>query len=131
MRVMMRVLRFLWLTQSPKHQPDFFFLDPAEDDEQGGGGGGGGAAGGGGSFQRAASAGPDDGRRGGGMVSVEAYSSREVSILYTPRSLGKTERGSITFANAVCGTWIYNLAGEGLPPAGAAGNKLSETQHEK
>ena len=128
MRLMMRVLRSLWLTphtQSPKHQPDFFFLDPAEDDEQGGGGGGGGggAAGGGGGFQRAARAGPDDGSRGGGTVSVEAYSSREVSILYTPRSLGKTERGSITFANAVCGTWIYNLAGEGLPPAGAAGSK--------
>lgn len=55
-------------------------------------------------------------------MSVQPYSSREVSILYTPRSLGKSERGSIALTNDVCGSWTYNLVGEGLRPVGVAGS---------
>jgi len=167
--------------------PDFFFLDPSEDSAngaRGGGGGGVGEGGGGGGFQRAASGGGGRGGRGGGQVEVAACSSRDIAVLYTPRSINKLEHGCVcvcvcvccvcvcgcvlpvpaflslslllrvlspflplslfrhtlslarslthtrmhtqtrihcrcvTFSDATCGTWVYKVVGQGIPPAG-------------
>jgi hypothetical protein len=83
------------------NNPDYFFLDPAEDCA-GRLGRGGVQGGGGGSqvekirvFQRAASAHEEGRGRGGGMVELEPYSKRDVTVLYNPRSVAKDEHGSV------------------------------------
>ena len=41
-------------------------------------------------------------------------------MLYNPRSIGKVEQGRVTLTNSVCGTWVYNLTGQGTAPVGIA-----------
>ena len=71
-------------------------------------------------FVRASSGGQGVGGRGGGSVVVKAYSRRDVTVLYNPRSIGKVEQGCVTLTNSVCGTWVYNLTGKGTVPVGIA-----------